>query len=84
MGLEINWVELLPYIIPSAAAIICAAIGYIYKVKTGNMAGEISELILVVLDAVADGKITPEEVEKIIDEGKDVAAELKKLLDQNG
>lgn len=78
-----NWLELLPAIIPSAVALIFAVIACVLKVKADKMTGlskEVSELMLAVIEGYKDGNLTDEELRKIITEGQDVIEEAKKLL----
>ena len=79
----INWVELLPTIIPSAVAIILAVVAFVLKMKADSMTGlskEVSELLLAIYEASKDGKLTNSELKKIITEGQDVIEEAKNLL----
>lgn len=81
----INWIELLPTIIPSAVAIILAVVAFVLKLKVRNMEGmskEVSELLLAIVNATKDRKFTTEEVRTIISEAQDVIEEAQKLLEK--
>jgi len=80
----INWIELLPTIIPSAVAIIFAAIAFVLKLKVNSMTGlskEVSELLVAFYDGYKDGTLTEKELKKIITEGQDVIEAAKILLE---
>ena len=80
-----NWFAFLPIIIPSALTIIFAVIAIVLKKHKDSMTGlakETSEFLLTVVDAVKDRVITPEELQKMIDEMGDVIEEARKLLDK--
>jgi len=84
---NINWLEMLPTIIPSAVAVIFAVIAYALKMKADSMTGlskEVSELLLAIYNASKDGALTDKELNKIITEGQDVIEEAKKLLASSG
>lgn len=79
----INWIELLPVIIPSATTLIFAALAFFLKLKKDSMEGvgkEVSELVLKLVDAAKDRKFTQQEIKDIITEAQDVIEEAKKLL----
>ena len=83
--MEINWVGLLPIIIPSAVAIILAIVAYVLKLKANSMTGmskELSELVLKIVDAAKDRRFTQAEIRDIIKEAQDVIDEAKKLLEK--
>ena len=79
----INWVELLPTIIPSAVAITLAVVAFVLKMKADSMtrlSKEVSELLLAIYEGYKDGKLSNTELKKIIAEGQDVIEEAKNLL----
>ena len=79
----INWIELLPVIIPSLTTIVLAVLACVLKLKKDNMEGlgkEVSELVLKLVDAAKDRKFTQQEIKDIITEAQDVIEEAKQLL----
>ena len=82
--MEINWVALLPTIVPTAVAIIFALIALVLKLKKDKLTGmskEVSELLLSLYEGSKDGKLTTTEIENIISEAMDVIDEAKLLLE---
>ena len=80
----INWLELLPAIIPSVVAIILAIVAFILKLQKDKMQGmgkEVSEFLLAIYDGYKDGTLTTKELKRIIIEGQDIIEEAKKLMD---
>ena len=80
-----NLMGFLPIIIPSALAIIFAVLTIILKKHKDSMTGiakESSEFLLTVVDALKDRVVTPEELQKMIDEMGDVIEEARKLLNK--
>ena len=51
----------------------------VYVKKYFMPAKEVGELLLAIYDAISDGKITKEEIDKIIREAKDIPAAIKNL-----
>jgi len=79
----INWVALLPVIIPSVTTITLAIVAFILKMKKDSMTGmskELSELVLTIVEAAKDRKFTQKEITDIITEAQDVIREAKKLV----
>jgi len=79
----LNWLELLPVVIPSLVATIFAIISFVLKLKKDSMAGmskEVSEFLLAIYEGYKDGTLTTAELKKIMDEGQDVIEEAQKLL----
>ena len=81
---SINWSELIPVIIPYLIALILAVLSYVLKMKKDSMTGlskELTEFILAVYESAKDGKLTTQEIQKMLDELDDIPPELNKLLD---
>jgi len=79
----INWLELLPVLIPSTVAVILAIVSFVLKLKKDSLQGmskEVSELLLAIYEGYRDGTLTTQEVKKILSEGQDVIEEARKLL----
>lgn len=79
----INWIELLPVIIPSFTTLIFVVLAFFLKLKKDSMEGvgkEVSELVLKIVDAAKDRHFTQQEIKDIITEAQDVIEEAKKLL----
>jgi len=82
--MNIDWIAILPTIIPSAVALILAVVAFVLKMKADTMKGmskELSELLVAVYEGYKDGKLDTEELKRILSEGQDVIEEAKKLLD---
>ena len=80
-----DWLNFLPVIIPSAVSIIFIILTIVLKLGKDSMTGiakESSEFLLAVVDAVKDKVVTPEELQKMIDEMGDVIEEARKLLNK--
>jgi hypothetical protein len=80
---NINWIELLPVVIPSATTLIFAVLVFFLKLKKDSMEGlgkEVSELVLKIVDSAKDRKFTQQEIRDIITEAQDVIEEAKNLL----
>jgi len=78
-----NWMELLPVIIPSVVAVISIIVSFVLKMgkdKLKGMSKEVAELLVVVCDGYKDGKLTTTEIKAIIKEGQDVIDEARLLL----
>ena len=56
-------------------------IGIVWTVisKVGNLAKEVGELLMVFAEAIADKKISNDEIAKIVKEAKDIPAAIKDL-----
>jgi len=81
-----NWIDYLIVVIPSAVAFILAVVAFVLKMKKDDLQGmskEASELLLALVEGVKDGKLTQEELLKIIQEGSDVIDEARKLLESS-
>jgi hypothetical protein len=81
-----NWIDYLIVVIPSAVAFILAVVAFVLKMKKDDLQGiskEASELLLAIVEGVKDGKLTQEELLKIIQEGSDVIDEARKLLESS-
>jgi methionine synthase II (cobalamin-independent) len=79
----INWIELLPVIIPILTTLIFAVLSFVLKMRKDEMEGlgkEVSELVLKLVDAAKDRHFTQQEIKDIITEAQDVIEEAKKLL----
>ena len=81
---SINWIGLLPVLIPSLVAVLLAVIAFFLKLKKDSMTGmnkELTEFVLAVVEGAKDTKFTQKEILKIIREFEDVIAEARKLLE---
>lgn len=78
-----DWMSYLPVIIPAAVSVALIALSVILKLQKDEIAGigkEVTEFLLVVHEGVADGTVTPEELQKMVDEMEDVLEKAAELL----
>jgi len=80
---NINWMELIPIIIPSVTTFLFAVLAWVFKKRTDSLTGlckEVSEFVLKIVDASKDKKFTQSEMNDIIKEAQDVIEEARKLM----
>ena len=83
--MEINWADLLPVIIPSLTTLVFAIAAIVLKLKKDKLSGmgkEVSELLLSIYDGYRDGRLTPDELKRILTEAQEVIEEAKTLLNK--
>jgi hypothetical protein len=72
--------NLFEFVLPYLATALISMSGAIMVIKKWmNPAKEIMEVVIVIMEAIEDGKITAKEMKKIIAEAKDVSSAIKQI-----